>query len=155
MAVIYSIMYKPSERPDEDRSGDYLRVPLQQATLVIGKGIAGDYKGSHSSDRQLNLLSEEWLEKQAARGYKTAPGQFGEQMIISGIALETLVPGTRLQLGDQATIEVIKTRAGCSRLEAAQGKTILGLGPLGVMARVIAGGVVRVGDEVRVLETVG
>lgn len=152
MAAIYSIVYKPSERPDENRSGEYLRVPLRQAALVAGKGIEGDHKGGHSPDRQLNLLSWEWLEALVEKGYKTGPGQFGEQMIISGLAVETLAPGTRLQLGDQATIEVVKARTGCSRLEAAQEKTILGLGPLGVLAQVITGGVVKIGDSVKVLD---
>ena len=155
MASIYSIVYKPAPPVNEDRSGDYLRAPLRQATLVAGQGIQGDHKGGHHPDRQLNLLSQEWLEAVAQKGYKSAPGQFGEQMIISGLAVETLAPGARLQLGDQATIEVVNARTGCARFEAAQGKTVLGLGALGVMARVITGGEVRVGDTVKVLEAVG
>jgi MOSC domain-containing protein YiiM len=59
-----------------------------------------------------------------------------------------------LQLGSEAVIEVTKTRTGCNRFEAAQGKTVEGVGALGVMARVIAGGAIAVGDGVTVLETV-
>ncbi len=153
MATITSIVYKPNSPENEDRSGAYLRAPLKEALLVAGVGIEGDCKGGHSPDRQLNLLSQEWLEALAHAGYLTGPGQFGEQMIIGGLAVETLAPGARLRLGGEALIEVAKERTGCSRLEAAQGKSILGIGPLGVLARVITGGTVKVGDEVKVLET--
>jgi MOSC domain-containing protein YiiM len=155
MAAIYSIVYKPAPPPDEDRTGDYLRAPLQEATLVEGVGIQGDHKGGKHPDRQLNLLSREWLEAAALKGYKTEPGQFGEQLVISGIAVETLAPGARLQLGDQAMLEIVKPRTGCARLQAAQGHEVLELGKLGVLARVVSGGQVRVGDAVKVLETVG
>jgi MOSC domain-containing protein YiiM len=65
-----------------------------------------------------------------------------------------LPPGTRLQLGDAAVLEIVKGRSGCTRLEAAQGKSITGLGPIGMLARVITSGPIRVGDPVRVLEVV-
>jgi MOSC domain-containing protein YiiM len=49
-------------------------------------------------------------------------------------------------------LEVVKVRTGCSRPEAAQGTPIAGLGPVGVMARVISGGLIRPGDPVAVVE---
>ncbi|MBE0698286.1 MAG: MOSC domain-containing protein, partial [Anaerolineaceae bacterium] len=88
------------------------------------------------------------------KGYKTGPGQFGEQIIIEGLAMETLRPGTRLQLGKSACIEITKPRTGCDRLELAQGLSIKGLGPLGVLAKVVSGGEIEAGDPVTVLETV-
>ena len=129
-----------------------MRLPLESADLVAGHGIRGDRKAGHHPDRQLNLLSTGWLAMAAAKGYRAAPGQFGEQLILDGIDLVTLPPGTRLQLGDAAVLEIVKGRTGCTRLEAAQGRTIAGLGPIGVLARVITGGPIRVGDPVAVLE---
>lgn len=153
MASIYSIVYKPE---DEERgtlaTGRYLRVPLQRANLVAGHGIEGDRKGGGNPTRQLNIVSLEWLATQQAKGYKTDPGQFGEQIIVSGVAVESLEPGTRLQLGEEACIEITQHRKGCEKLVAAQGKTIEGLGPLGAMAKVITSGAVAVGDEVAVIE---
>lgn len=153
MASIHSIVYKPEdEELGTEVTGRYLRVPLQRANLIAGHGIEGDRKGGGNPTRQLNLLSLEWLEAQQAKGYKTEAGQFGEQIIVSGVAMESLEPGTRLQLGEEACIEITQQRKGCNKLVAAQGKSIEGMGPLGAMAKVITGGEIAVGDEVRMLE---
>lgn len=151
MAQIESIVYQPLDRDYDDPLGDFLRVARDVADLIADHGIAGDRKAGHNPARQLNLLSAEWVATRAAEGYRAAPGQFGEQIILSGLAVETLPPGTRLRLGDGAVIEVTKGRTGCARLEAAQGKSIAGLGPIGALARVVVGGRVRVGDPVAAL----
>jgi MOSC domain-containing protein YiiM len=153
MATIHSIVFHPLDREYENRAGDFIRVPSGRAALVAGHGIQGDRKAGNHPDRHLNLLSQEWLEAVGPRGYKTGPGEFGEQIIVAGLAVEGLQPGDRLQLGKEAVIEVSKLRTGCERLEAAQGRTIQGLGPLGALARVITGGEIAVGDPVVVLET--
>jgi len=154
MAHISSIAYQPQgmNYQDQEHAGDYIRVPFANARLVAGHGIEGDQKAGHHPERQINLVSQDWLDAQAPKGYRTRPGQFGEQMIITGIAVEQLSPGTRLQLGAEAVVEVAKARTGCPRLESAQGKPIAGLGPLGVMVRVITDGAVSLGDTVAVLE---
>ena len=147
MAQIVSIVYKPhgiDPRP-EDR---YARVPLEAATLVAGHGIEGDRKGG-KGDRNLNLMSATALGRLAGEGYQTGPGQMGEQIVLGGLDVDTLAPGTRLRLGDEAVIEVVKARTGCSRLEHIQKHTKAeAAGRLGVMARVVAGGLIRVGDAV-------
>ncbi len=152
MASILSIVYRPVDYGEE--RVDYIRVPLHQASLVAGKGIEGDKKGGKHPDRDLNILSQEWLESLSPRGYKTAPGQFGEQLILTGLDVNHLAPGARLKLGSQAIVEVVKARTGCNRFEAAQGKSMAGLGAMGVMARVIVGGPIMIGDLVEVGEIV-
>ena len=152
MPQITSIVYQPRDQQYAEGAVDFMRLPLESAELMAGHGIRGDRKAGHHPDRQLNLLSTGWLAMAAAKGYRAAPGQFGEQLILDGIDLVTLPPGTRLQLGDAAVLEIVKGRTGCTRLEAAQGRTIAGLGPIGVLARVITGGPIRVGDPVAVLE---
>jgi MOSC domain-containing protein YiiM len=152
MAHIFSIVYQPEGMDYGDEREDYIRLPLENAELIPGHGIKGDQKGSSHPDRQLNLLSWEWLQELAPQGYRTEPGQFGEQLIVQGMQLMDLQPGDRLRLGSQAVIEITKPRNGCNRLEAAQrGKPVVGhLGPLGMMAKVIQGGPVRVGDPVTI-----
>jgi MOSC domain-containing protein YiiM len=152
MSQIISIAYQPLGRRYTNRLGDYIRVPVDAATLLANHGIDGDQKAGHSKTRQVNLLSAEWLAARAAEGYRAEPGQFGEQIIIDGLAVETLSPGTLLAVGPQAILGITKGRTGCDRLEAAQGKSIAGLGPIGALARVVMGGPIRVGDTVRVLE---
>ena len=153
MAHIHSIVYQPIDQAYGEHLDYYIRVPLQQARLIADHGIEGDQKAGHNPMRQLNLLSREWLTAIQPKGYKTEPGQFGEQIILADLAVENLEPGTRLQLGNEASIEITKSRTGCERLELAQGKSIEGLGAIGVMAKILAGGTISVGDSVTVIET--
>ena len=67
--------------------------------------------------------------------------------------MEALEPGTLLQLGEQAVLEIVTPRQSCSRLDLIQGKKIE-LGAVGMMARVLQEGEIKVGDPVRVLQEV-
>jgi MOSC domain-containing protein YiiM len=154
MAHILSIVYQPLDREYGESLKDYIRVPIQTARLIENHGIEGDQKAGHNPVRQLNLLSHEWLQSIQPKGYRTEPGQFGEQVILEGLAIDSLVPGTRLQLGNEAIIEITKTRTGCERLELAQDKSIEGIGPIGVLAKIIVGGMINVGDSIVVLEAI-
>lgn len=154
MAHISSIVYQPTDREYADGQTDFIRVPVERIELIAGKGLRGDRKAGRNPDRQVNILSAEWLDMAGARGYRAGPGQFGEQLIVSGLDVAALPPGARLRLGPAAVLEIVKGRTGCERLEAAQGQSIAGLGPIGALARVIEGGAIRVGDPVAVLEPV-
>jgi MOSC domain-containing protein YiiM len=153
MAEIYSLVYKPK---DENAPDHYTRLPLESARLVVGHGIEGDLNGKGNPARQLNVMSFETLAQLSAEGFKTDPGEMGEQITLRGLDINALESGTRVQLGEQAVIEVIKPRTGCERFEAIQGHLRSdAAGRLGVMARVVVDGVVRVGDPVKVLEAAG
>jgi MOSC domain-containing protein YiiM len=150
MAHIVSIAYTP--RGVERRPTDhYARVPVERATLVEQKGIQEDVKGSGGA-RQLNVMRAETLAELAAEGRKTGPGEMGEQLVIAGLDPAALAEGTRLQLGESAVIEAGIPRTGCNRFEYIQGTAKQSVaGRLGVLARVVAGGDVAVGDEVTVV----
>jgi MOSC domain-containing protein YiiM len=152
MAHITSIVYQPRDRRYAEGDMDYVRESLPDVELVAGCGLRGDRKGSGNPNRQVNVLSREWLDEAAAKGYRAGPGQFGEQLIVEGLDVIALPIGTRLRLGGDAELEIASRRTGCERLEAAQGRSIEGLGPVGVMARVVKGGTICVGDPVTVLE---
>ena len=150
MSAITSIAYSPAHLPAEP-ADYYQRLPVSEAALVVGHGIQGDRKGG-SPNRQLNIMSAEALGELAAAGFKTDPGQLGEQIVISGLDAGALVPGARVQLGETACIEVISHRTGCERFEHIQGHPPSEAGSrLGVMAKVIAAGPIAVGDAVRLL----
>lgn len=153
MGKIYSIVYQPEGKSYDHEREDYLRLPLERADLVAGHGIEGDQKAGHNPERQLNILSYEWLQALEPQGYRTGPGQFGEQIIVQGLPLMDLNTGDRLQLGEHAVVQITKPRTGCDRLERAQrGKPVVGhLGPLGMLAKVVSGGTIRVGDPVALL----
>jgi MOSC domain-containing protein YiiM len=109
MSELVSIVYRPSGA-EQSESG-YTRVPRQQAELVEGYGIEGDAKGG-GPDRHLNVMAAESLQSLAREGFHTAPGQMGEQLIIAGLAVDSLPAGARLQIGERACIEVVEPRTG-------------------------------------------
>jgi MOSC domain-containing protein YiiM len=150
MAEIISIVYTPEKVPGYPKP--FTRIPLSEATLVAGHGIQGDRKGGHPK-RQLNVMCYETLAQMKREGFKVGPGEMGEQIVISGIDVDELVPGERIQLGADVCIEVASLREPCERFEAAQDKPLeLAIGKVGVMARVITGGEIRVGDPVELVK---
>jgi MOSC domain-containing protein YiiM len=147
MATLTSIVVKPADLPS--RPADrYQRVPVTEAVLVAGSGLDGDRKAA-GGDRQINLMSAEDLAHLASSGFRTGPGEMGEQLIVAGVDVAALRPGDRLQIGPSACLEVVKPRTGCQRFVEIQGKPVAASsGRLGVMMRVVAGGAIRVGDTV-------
>jgi MOSC domain-containing protein YiiM len=100
-------------------------------------------------------MSYEVNQELAAEGFKAQPGELGEQMTIRGLDVRTLAAGDRLQLGETAVLEIVKARAGCDWFELVQGKKREeAANRLGLLTRVLEGGVVKVGDPVRVVEAV-
>ncbi len=154
MSKIYSLCCQktPSEQVEPYR---YSREPVEGLQLIAGHGIEGDLKAGHHPDRHLNIMSFETLESLRAEGFRTSPGEMGEQVIVSELLIDSLTPGTRLQFGNEAEIEITKPRTGCDWFELVQGKSPkLAANRMGMMAKVVKSGRVNVGDSVRVLETV-
>jgi molybdopterin adenylyltransferase len=147
MIRVTSIVYKP-ESAGSDSETRYTRVPLDTANLVAGYGIEGDRKGGHPK-RNLNIMTFETLEGLREEGFNTQPGQMGEQIVIQGLDVGKLAEGERLQIGEAACVEVVSHRTGCERFEGIQGRSPkLAAGRMGVMAKVLTGGRITVGDAV-------
>lgn len=110
--------------------------------------------------RQVHLIHAELLDELRTAGFSVSGGQIGENITTRGIDLLGLPCGTRLHLGDTAAVEVTGLRNPCSQLDDFQAGLMAGVlgrdeqGRLirkaGVMAIVLAGGVVRPGDRIRV-----
>lgn len=152
MAHVVSIAYTPKDV--ERRPADhYARVSVERATLVEQRGILGDMKGN-GGNRQLNVMRAETLAELAAQGRKIGPGAMGEQIVIAGLDTADFIEGVRLKISDQAVIAIGKPREPCERFAHIQQTTIAdGIGRIGVLARVVAGGEIAVGDEVRLAPT--
>lgn len=149
MAHIVSIAFSPpTEAP---RPADhYHRVPVTSARLVVDRGMETDRK-SKGGDRQINIMSAATLARLRDEGFRTGPGERGEQLVIDGVEVDTLPPGTRLRLGAEASVEVALPRSGCDRFEKIQGKhKRLVRGRLGVMVRVVSAGHIAVNDLVNI-----
>jgi MOSC domain-containing protein YiiM len=152
MAEVYSLVYRPrNEHPEEH----YLRVPAESVHLRVGQGIEGDRNGGKNPERQLNVMTYETMTQLAQEGFKANPGELGEQIVVSGLDVNALPAGAQVQLGASAVIEIVKPRTGCDRFESIQNKPRGdAANRLGMMARVVVGGEVRVGDTVKALEAV-
>ena len=139
-----SIVYSP-------QPGSFNRRPLAEATLLAGHGIDGDRKGGHPN-RNLNVMDQEMLALLAAEGYPTGPGVLGENLIVSGVDISSLAEGSRLRIGLEAEIEVVRLREPCYKLTALDPRMPDSVvDRVGVMARVVESGVIRVGDAVAAL----
>ena len=120
--------------------------------LVEESGLEGDAHAG-SGHRQVSLLSHEKFEEFARRcPVPLEYGAFGENLLVDGLDPADLPVGARLKAGD-VLLEVTQIgkecHSGCAIREAA-GDCIMPR--LGVFARVLRGGSVRVGDEISAVE---
>ena len=147
---LISIAYKP-QHIDFEVPDRFSRLAVDRVRLIANYGIEGDRKGGHHR-RQINIMSYERLQEMNAEGCQTGPGQMGEQLVVSGIDVEALAPGDRIQLGSSACIEVIGLREPCERFEQVQNfPKERAIGRVGTMARVVTGGMICTGDEAEVV----
>ncbi len=146
-----------------------------EITLLAGLGVEGDvHQGvtvKHRSRvrqdptqpnlRQVHLIHEELHDELRAAGFRVAPGVMGENITTRGVDLLGLPTGTRLHLGMSAVIEITGLRNPCKQLDDYQSgllAAVLGrdadgalIRKSGVMAIVLAGGVVRANDTIRIV----
>jgi hypothetical protein len=110
--------------------------------------------------RQVHLIHAELHDELTARGFTVAAGALGENITTRGIDLLALPRGARLRIGATATVEVTGLRNPCVQLDRFQPGlmfAVLDRDPAGrlirkagVMAIVLAGGIVRSEDIIRV-----
>lgn len=101
------------------------------------------------SNRQVSLLAEEAIEKMKAKGLSLNYGDFGENLVIRGIDLKSLAIATKLNVGEDIVLEISEIGKTCVSRCAIYYKTGDCIMPSeGVFARVIKGGIVKVGDRV-------
>jgi MOSC domain-containing protein YiiM len=111
--------------------------------------------------RQVHLIHAELLDELAAKGFSVLPAMLGENILTTGIDLLGLSTGARLQLGNDAIVEITGLRNPCSQIDGLAAGLMQAVldraenGDLirkaGVMAVVIAGGDVQRGDAVQVV----
>ena len=75
------------------------KVEVPFIDVKINHGIIGD---AHAGNwhRQISLLAQESVEKMLSLGLDLSAGDFAENIVTSGIILNTLPIGTKLSIGD-------------------------------------------------------
>ena len=85
-------------------------------------GLAGDdhrFPDIHGGpDRALCLFSLERIQELQAEGHPIFPGSVGENVTISGLDWNQVVPGVRLSLGDEVLLEVTSYTTPCNTIPA-------------------------------------
>jgi MOSC domain-containing protein YiiM len=128
-------------------------VPMRevvQVEAVAGKGLVGDRYAGGSGKRGVTLIQAEHLPAIAAlSGHaRVPPALLRRNLVVSGLPLIAL-KGRRFRVGD-VLLEGVDECDPCSRMEDALGpggyNAMRGHG--GLCARILEGGVLRLGDEV-------
>jgi MOSC domain-containing protein YiiM len=123
---------------------------IEQGELVAEHGLRDD---AHAGPwhRQVSLLAMESIRKMQAAGLNVGPGDFAENLTTEGIDLPGLPLGTKLRIGSQALGEVTQIGKEChTRCAIFHQAGDCVMPKEGIFIRVLTGGVIRVGDEVRV-----
>lgn len=138
---IYSISISPER--------GQLKKEVTEAKVIKDHGIEND---GHSGAwlRQITCLN--WASvQQANKEYQlnAGPGDFAENILIEGIDLSKLTVGSQLKLGSSVVLEV--TQIGKEDHPSIVSRT-LGVSLLpseGLFCKVISGGMIRKGEEVK------
>ena len=124
---------------------------VETVEAIAGHGLAGDhYASKDNGRRQVTLIQYEHLQAIAGLTGRTAvePGSLRRNIVVSGINLYAL-RDRRFRIGG-AILEGTGTCDPCSRMEEVLGpggyNAMRGHG--GITARIVEGGLIRVGDTV-------
>ena len=152
----------------------FSKAEVPQIELLEGLGVAGDAhsgttvkhrsrvaRNPHQPNlRQVHLMHAELFDELTRAGFEVAPGQLGENITTRGLALLDLPEGTALHIGKTAVVRLTGLRNPCFQIDKFQRGLMQAVldrdakGQLvrksGVMSVVLAGGVVQVGDTIRV-----
>ena len=136
------------------RKGDR-KGPVAKATFRAEHGIVGDAHAGPGR-RQVSLLAAEDIDAlRRAKLPDLKPGDFAENVILSGLDLASLGVGSRLCLGRDVVLCITQIGKECHtpcRIYHLTGDCLMPR--RGLFARVEAGGEVRVGDVATVTEQV-
>jgi MOSC domain-containing protein YiiM len=128
------------------------KAPIPSGIFIEDYGMSGDAHAEQGIRRQVSLLAEGSIEKMKNLGIEVGPGDFAENLTISGLELHRLPPGTRLRAGSEVLLEITQIGKACHKGCAIFEQVGTCIMPKeGVFARVVQGGTVNVGDPVEVL----
>ncbi len=125
---------------------------VRKVTLVKDSGIQGDAHAG-PGHRQVSLLALESANIMKDKGLDIDAGDFGENIVTEGLDLKHIIQGTRLRVGKEALLKITQIGKECHDRCAIYYKAGDCIMPKeGIFGTVQAGGVVRIGDEVEILD---
>ena len=120
--------------------------PVQEATAISARGLEGDRSCMVNNARQVLVMDKETLDE-----FQLAPGQIKENITTTGLDLSQAQPGQVFFVGDEVTLEIVGECEPCGKMDAIR----MGLREQlnhrrGILAMVISGGAIKVGDAIRI-----
>ncbi len=128
------------------------KTTVTKACLLQNYGLEGD---AHAGPwhRQVSFLSSENIEKARETGFDVTFGDFAENIATSGIDWKNVPIGAKVKLGESALLEITQIGKVCHKKCAIYYQAGDCIMPKeGVFARVIQGGVIQNGDDIRISE---
>lgn len=122
-----------------------LMQPVSMVEAVVDQGLRDDFQFGRSK-RQVLIIECETLDE-----FGLPIGDVRENITVEGIQLAGLPAGTRMQVG-RALLEVTMDCTPCKFIEAKRpGLRDQMAGRRGTLFKVIEGGEIKLGDEVRIV----
>ena len=120
--------------------------PVTEATAISAQGLEGDRSCSPDNTRQVLFMDQETLNELALK-----PGQIKENITTSGLDLSQAQGGQVVFIGEAVTMELVGDCEPCGKMDAIRAglRQVLD-GRRGVLAMVISGGPIKVGDSIRI-----
>ena len=152
-AIVTSVNASPT--------GGVPKPPVLFAYVHVG-GVDGDKQNNlkyHGGPmRAVCLYSQDRIDALNDEGHPITPGSIGENVTIRGLDWDAMIPGVRVAIGDVVRLEVTQYTVPCSKIaDSFLRADILRVGQPSnpgwsrLYTKVLAEGVVRVGDAVRIL----
>jgi MOSC domain-containing protein YiiM len=130
---------------------------LDSAELVEGQGVAGDFRGTRKAGSEgqngvVLIEAADWAAATSACGAVVPWWERRGNLLVEGLDLPQ-EPGALLRIGETVLVEITQECAPCERMEKLHPGLRAALESdwrAGARARVLRGGSVTVGDEIRV-----
>jgi MOSC domain-containing protein YiiM len=129
---------------------------LESAELIEEQGVVGDFRGTRKAgslgqNGVVLIEAGDWAAAAEECGASVPWFERRANLLVEGLDLPQQ-PGTRLRIGEAIVVEITQECAPCERMEALHPGLRAALTPdwrAGVRARVVSGGMIAIGDEIR------
>lgn len=116
--------------------------PVSEAVARTGRGLVGDL-GYGSRKRQVLLMDRETLDE-----FELSPGDVRENLTSRGLDLSSLQAGAEIRIGE-VVLQITGNCAPCDQMETLRTGLRQAIdGRRGVLATVLKGGTLRIGDSI-------
>jgi MOSC domain-containing protein YiiM len=130
---------------------------LESAELIEGQGVAGDFRGTRKAGSTgqngvVLIEASDWANAVNKCGADVPWYERRANLLVEELDIPQQ-PGARLRIGREVLVEITQECAPCERMEALHPGLRAALEPdwrAGARARVLRGGEVSVGDEIRI-----